>query len=274
MVINDLIKSGAEILETSVENPLREARLIFSHVSGMSVSDVIIRSGEDASDEICEKFFIAVKNRADKMPFAYITGKQSFFGLDFFVDENVLIPRADTETLVETALSAGGKNVLDLCTGSGCIAIALAKNMPESHITAVDVSENALEIAKKNAASIGCSNISFLHLDILSEIPCGMFDLIVSNPPYIETAELSTLMKDVISYEPSLALDGGEDGLIFYRRICAIAPQILNPGGVLAFEIGYNQYESVYEIMAKNFKDIDFKTDLAGIKRVIFGKLQ
>ena len=138
---------------------------------------------------------------------------------------------------------------------------------------AISISSAALIVAKKNASENGCTNVSFFETDILSEIPQGKFDLIVSNPPYIEKAELSSLMKDVIEFEPRLALDGGDDGLLFYRRICAIAPQILNKGGTLAFEIGYNQYESVYEIMKENFTGIGYKEDLSGIKRVLYGKL-
>lgn len=272
MVINELIREGAKTLENNVENPIREARLILADASGISVSDVIINGEKDAST-FEKKYFENIKKRATGMPFSYITGRQEFYGLSFFVNESVLIPRADTEILVEYALSVGGEHILDICTGSGCIAVALAKNMQGSDVTAVDISSAALEIAKKNAAENGCS-VSFVKMDILSEIPNGKYDLIVSNPPYIEKAELSTLMKDVIEFEPRLALDGGDDGLLFYRRICDIAPSLLEKGGVLAFEIGYNQYEEVYEIMKHAFTGISFKTDLAGIKRVIYGYYQ
>ena len=273
MVITELIKEGVKTLENKVENPIREARLILADAAKISVSDIIIRGGDEVLPEYEKKYFENIKKRAAGTPISYITEQQEFFGLTFNVNENVLIPRADTEILVEYALSVGGKNVLDICTGSGCIAISLAKNMPEAHVTAVDISPAALEVAKKNASQNGC-DVSFIEMDILSEIPSGKYDLIVSNPPYIETAELSTLMKDVIEYEPHLALDGGDDGLIFYRRICDFAPQILKKGGTLAFEIGYNQYESVYEIMKENFTEIGYKTDLSGIKRVLYGKYQ
>ena len=271
MVINELIRKGADALENKVENPIREARLILAHAAEVSVSDIIVRGGDEVLPECEKKYFENIKQRACGMPFAYITGEQEFFGLKFSVNENVLIPRADTEILVEYALSVGGKNVLDLCTGSGCIAVTLAKNLPDSSVTAVDISPAALEVAKKNASENECNNVSFFETDILSEIPSGKFDLIVSNPPYIEKAELCSLMKDVIEFEPRLALDGGEDGLIFYKRICDIAPQILNKGGILAFEIGYNQYESVYEIMKEKFSEIGYKEDLSGIKRVLYG---
>ncbi len=272
MVISDIIQKGAKTLENKAENPIREARLILADAAKISVSDIIIRGSDEVPTECEKKYFENIEKRAAGMPFSYITGEQEFYGLKFAVNENVLIPRADTEILVEYALSQGGKNVLDLCTGSGCIAISLAKNMPTSSVTAVDISPAALEVAKKNASFNGCSNVSFFETDILSEIPIGKYDLIVSNPPYIETHELSTLMKDVIEFEPHLALDGGEDGLIFYKRICAFAPQILEKGGTLAFEIGYNQYESVYEIMKENFTEIGYKEDLSGIKRVLYGK--
>ena len=272
MVISELIREGADALENKVENPIREARLILAHAADVSVSDIIVRGGDEVFSECETKFFENIKKRALGTPFSYITGEQEFYGLKFAVNENVLIPRSDTEILVEFAVSRGGKNILDLCTGSGCIAVALAKNMPDAHVTAVDISPAALEVAKKNASLNGC-DVSFIEMDILSEIPNGKFDLIVSNPPYIENGELSSLMKDVIEFEPRLALDGDDDGLIFYKRICAIAPQILEKGGTLAFEIGYNQYESVYEIMKENFTDIGYKEDLAGIKRVLYGKL-
>ncbi len=271
MVINELIKEGTKTLENKVENPIREARLILAHSAKISVSDIIIRGGDEVLPEYEKVYFSNIEKRASGMPFSYITGQQEFFGLNFTVNENVLIPRADTEILVEYALSAGGEHILDICTGSGCIAVSLAKNLPEAHVTAVDISPAALEVAKKNASQNGCE-VLFLEMDILSQIPNGKFDLIVSNPPYIEKAVLSTLMKDVIEYEPTLALDGGDDGLIFYRRICDFAPQILKKGGTLAFEIGYNQYESVYEIMKENFTQIGYKEDLAGIKRVLYGK--
>ena len=273
MVINELIRKGMETLENKVENPIREARLILALSAGISVSDIIIRGGECVCAECEKNYFLNIEKRASGMPFAYITGEQEFYGLQFSVNENVLIPRADTEILVEYALSVGGKNVLDLCTGSGCIAVTLAKNLQGARVTAVDISPAALEVAKKNASENGC-DVSFLEMDILSEIPQGKYDLIVSNPPYIEKAELSTLMKDVIEFEPRLALDGGTDGLIFYKRICDFAPQILEKGGTLAFEIGYNQYESVYEIMKENFTEIGYKEDLSGIKRVLYGKFQ
>lgn len=271
MVISELIKEGAKTLENKVDNPIREARLILADAAKVSVSDIIIRGGDEVLSDYETKYFENIRKRADGTPFAYITGEQEFYGLNFSVNENVLIPRADTEILVEYALSAGGKNVLDICTGSGCIAVSIAKNMPDSNVSAVDISPAALEVAKKNASENGC-DVSFLEMDILSQIPNGKYDLIVSNPPYIEKAELSSLMKDVIEFEPRLALDGGEDGLIFYRRICAISPQILEKGGVLAFEIGYNQYDAVYEIMKENFTDIGYKEDLSGIKRVLYGK--
>ncbi len=271
MVINELIREGVKSLENKVENPIREARLILADAAKISVSDIIIRGDEGVLPEYETKYFENIRKRADGMPFSYITGEQEFYGLIFTVNENVLIPRSDTEILVEYAFSAGGRNVLDICTGSGCIAVTLAKNFPNAHVTAVDISPASLEVAKKNASDNGC-DVSFVEMDILSQIPQGKFDLIVSNPPYIEKAELSSLMKDVIEYEPRLALDGGDDGLIFYRRICEIAPQILEKGGVLAFEIGYNQYKSVYEIMKENFTEIGYKEDLSGIKRVLYGK--
>ncbi len=272
MVIGKLSAIAAERLSSVCDNPLREARLLLAYTLSLSVTDIIIKPETNVTDDAEKSFWDNVEKRKNHMPMAYITGTQEFYGLKFKVCEGVLIPRPDTETLVDFILETQAKNILDICSGSGCIAIAAAKNLPDAMVCGVDISDTALDIAKENNLLNGTS-VSFEKADILSEIPKGRFDLIVSNPPYITDAEMQTLMPDVKKYEPALALCGGSDGLDFYRRICEISPLILNKNGTLAFEIGYNQYDDVLRIMSHNFKDINFRCDLSGIKRVIYGKL-
>lgn len=216
-------------------------------------------------------------------PLQYIIGKERFFGLDFLVNEDVFIPRPETEVLVERALEivkgtrrkAQDTRILDLCTGSGCIAIALTKNASNCRIVASDISDRALEVAKKNASLNGVSDgISFIHSDLFKNID-GKFDIIVSNPPYIARYEFESMQKEVLR-EPRLAIDGGEDGLLFYRRIFDEAPRYLKEGGYCAVEIGYGQREAVREIMERsgNFKVIDVRKDRYGIDRVIRLRIQ
>ena len=209
-------------------------------------------------------------------PVQYITGQTKFCGLDFIVNEDVLIPRPETELLVETVMAVSKcqgvkvSRMLDLCTGSGCIAISLTKSIPECKIVASDISEAALDIARLNAEKNGvCDNIKFIQSDLFNNI-IGKFDIIASNPPYIAGYEFKSLQKEVLM-EPHIALDGGKDGLDFYRRIISEAARHLNRGGYLIMEIGFGQKESVAEII-KNSNELELlevKKDFSGIDRVI-----
>jgi release factor glutamine methyltransferase len=207
-----------------------------------------------------------------------VIGHTEFCGLDIMVDERVLIPRPETELLVsETTnlvyslqLTAHRLRILDLCTGSGAIAIALTKAVPDCKIVVSDISEDAIEVAEKNAAKHGvCGQIQFVTSDLFNNIK-GRFDLIVSNPPYIARFEFETLQKEVLK-EPRLALDGGEDGLDFYRRIVNLAGEYLNPGGYLLFEVGYGQAKEVSRIIESErfFKVVDVVKDFNDIDRVV-----
>lgn len=212
-----------------------------------------------------------IARRQKLEPVAYILGEKEFFGLSFLVDENVLIPRPDTEILVEWALANfHGGAVLDIGTGSGCIAVTLAKHLPGAKVTAADISPAALAVAKKNAARHGV-DIAFLQLDILSAFPDGKFGLIVSNPPYIRPDVIDGLSASVRDFEPYGALAGGDDGLAFYRAICQKAPAHLAFGGLLAFEIGFDQADAVRTLMGKSFTGITVVKDLAGCDRVVAG---
>ncbi len=221
-----------------------------------------------------------VQRRAKAEPVAYLVGKREFFGLDFLVDRNVLVPRPDTETLVmelvDEAQKIASPSILDLCTGSGCIAIATAAHYSKASFLATDISAAALEIARKNAETNRVSDkIQFLQSDCFAEIPADTaFDMIVSNPPYIPDAEIELLEADVRQHEPRLALSGGADGLDFYRRIIQEAPSYLKEAGTLMLEFSPEQESALKELFETSGKytDVRVKADLAGRARVIISK--
>lgn len=207
--------------------------------------------------------------RAQGMPIAYITGQKEFYSLSFAVDQSVLIPRPDTETLVELVIkNGGGKRVLDLCCGSGCIGIAAAY-YADAAVTLADISPQALDIAGRNAKTHGI-NAELLKLDIFEDEIKGSYDIIASNPPYIESGEVEHLMLDVRGFEPLTALDGGESGLSFYPVIAQKAYNALAPGGILALEVGHTQAGAVKEILRGRYENIQTVKDLSGIERVVY----
>ena len=227
-------------------------------------------------------FFENFEKRRRRIPLAQILGRQSFYGLDFFVNEDVLIPRADTECLVDLVLEdyadlakqAGSSslNILDLCTGSGCIGISVAKHLPYQELLLVDLSEKALAMAKKNAEKHLGENVTLLQSDLLTEVRGKKFSLLLSNPPYIVSRVIPGLDREVSEYEPKMALDGGEDGLVFYRRIAKDAKAVLLPGARLYLEIGYDQGESVKDIFQKEgYEAVEVFPDLSGNPRVLRG---
>lgn len=227
-------------------------------------------------------FFENFEKRRRRIPLAQILGRQSFYGLDFFVNEDVLIPRADTECLVDLVLEdyadlakqAGSSslNILDLCTGSGCIGISVAKHLPYQELLLVDLSEKALAVAKKNAEKHLGENVTLLQSDLLTGVQRKKFSLLLSNPPYIVSRVIPGLNREVSEYEPKLALDGGEDGLVFYRRIAKEAKAVLLPGARLYLEIGYDQGESVKDIFQKEgYEAVEVFPDLSGNPRVLRG---
>ncbi len=226
-----------------------------------------------------ERFQDFIQRRARREPVQYITGEVEFRGLLFRVNRDVLIPRPETELLVEEAINiVKGRYVttLDLCTGSGCIAVSIAKELACSRVYAVDVSDKAIAIAKDNAKRHGISDrITFLTGDLFEPIKplCleGKIDLIISNPPYVSRREMEGLQPEIKEYEPLHALYGGEDGLDFYRRIIHEAPNYLSPSGILIMEIGYGQADSVKGLLENEgvFSQVEVKKDLAGIDRII-----
>ena len=251
-----------------------EADWIISHVTKMSQEDFIKNPREITAQEEAEIMDI-VSRRNSGEPLQYILGETEFMGLTFKVNDLVLIPRQDTETLVETVVKKikdKEVRVLDIGTGSGCVGISIAKLCPNADVTLLDYSEAILEVVGENAKLNGVE-VKLEHCDILEEIPEGKFDVIVSNPPYIETDTIFSLDNIVTSYEPPEALDGGFDGLLFYQRITEIAPEIMEENSYIAFEIGYEQGEAVSEILDEaEFSGIKVIKDPCENDRVVTGK--
>jgi release factor glutamine methyltransferase len=269
----ELLLTAREILKQhGIADADVDAWYLLVHVFAMKRTDLLLHGDELAPEDDGEKYMELVRKRAEHIPLQYITGTQEFMGLEFDVSEDVLIPRQDTETLVEEVLRfCEGKTVLDMCTGSGCIIISLMKLGKPSRAVGVDISKKALEIATKNAQKHKV-DIEYLQSDLFDQVK-GVYDIIVSNPPYIPTREIDHLMPEVKDYEPVTALDGSTDGLLFYRKIIAAAKAYLRKDGFLFFEIGHNQGDEVKQILQdEGFTDIIVKKDLSGLDRVVSAK--
>lgn len=286
MKIKDVLKNGIESLnQNKIEDASLKARMLLSNILDKSKEYLIIHDEEEINDKINNLYMQKIERLRNYEPIQYIINNQEFMGFDFYVDNNVLIPQPDTENLVEEVLTIINslkkefkeKNmyVLDLCTGSGAIAISLSKILDSNRILVYgsDISDKALKIAEENAMQ-NCSKVVFLKSDIFKNInESYKFDIIVSNPPYIETKTIEGLSEEVRK-EPHIALDGGEDGLYFYKQIINNAKKYLNPNGYLAFEIGYNQKKLVEDLLEKNgYKNIYSKKDLSGNDRVIIAQI-
>ena len=247
------------------------ASYLLAHVTGMTRSAWYLRAEDEIPEEEAKQFLDLVEKRSTRMPLQYIIGSQEFMGLNFLVSPSTLIPRQDTEILVEEAAKVSeGRKVLDLCTGTGCIIISLAKLCKLKHAVGTDISEEAVATAEKNAALLE-ADVEFFCGDLFEALKEGeTFDVIVSNPPYIPTKVIEGLMPEVREFEPVTALDGAEDGLKFYREIIGQAKQYLSPGGKLFFEIGCEQSEDVTGILqAHAFSEIKVVKDYAGLNRVV-----
>lgn len=272
MTLSELLKKGERTLEKAgVPEARVNAWYLLSFVTGMTKSAFFLKNEEEAENwqSLYEE---VLKQRMTRKPLEYITHETEFMGLTFYVDERVLIPRQDTECLVEEVLPlVKGKDVLDLCTGSGCIGVSLGALAECRSVTLADLSQGALHVAGKNAQT-NCVEVSLVQGDLFENIK-DKFDVIVSNPPYIATKDVGNLMPEVRDYEPQMALDGAEDGLFFYRRIMETCSQFLRNEGWLCFEIGYAQGESVSSLMrAAGFHEVTIKKDLAGLNRVVLGR--
>lgn len=302
-LFRDVIREAITKMATAgIEDAETDAWLLAEYALGITKHKYYMDMQLAISEEEYEKYVKLLERRLNREPLQHITGSQQFMGLEFCVNEHVLIPRQDTELLVEMAMRAVEKcrqskfgcvnreqskghiakedmfenadytttdkiTILDMCTGSGCIAISLAKLCDNVQVTAADISLNALKVARENA-KINQVDVSFVHTDLFENIE-GSFDLIVSNPPYIPTKVINTLETEVKDHEPLLALDGNEDGLEFYEKISGEAFEYLNENGYLLFEIGHDQRERVSSILRKKSSCVKVYKDLANNDRVV-----
>ena len=280
--IGSLVKWATDDFRArGIENPRLDAELIVAHALGIDRMRVILDAGRPLEGVELAKLRELVKRRRSHEPMAYLLGAREFYGLRFRVDGRVLVPRPDTETLVDVALArtrerSMSMRLLDLCTGSGCVAIAIARQRPTAQVFATDLSADAIAVARDNAHRLGAHRIAFLHGDLFAPV-VGLhpFDIVTANPPYIASAEIPTLQPDIREFEPKLALDGGADGLDIVRRIVREAPERLARGGVLAMEIGAGQAPATAELMtAAGFADVRADRDLGRIERVVSGVLR
>lgn len=269
-------QKGEQLLQAAgVMDAKIDAWLLLEMVAKIDRSFYFTHTNEDVDPEVLTEYERVVEKRAEHVPLQYITGEQEFMGMTFKVNSNVLIPRQDTETLVEETLKViePQMEVLDLCTGSGCILLSILKNAPAVKGTGSDVSKQALLVAKENA-KLHNLEADWVRGNLFDNI-IGAYDVIVSNPPYIAQTKISSLMPEVAQFEPIQALDGGPDGLDFYRKITQEAPQYLKENGYLFFEIGFDQGVAVQQLMTDaGFKDVAVIKDLAGNDRVVKGQIR
>lgn len=275
-----LVREAAEkLFEAGIEEAHLDARLLLEYAAGITVQDYMMDPFQVLPEEKVQAYHEAVEKRAARIPLQHITGQQEFMGYPFRVNEHVLIPRQDTETLVECALEKlePEMEVLDLCTGSGCIAASLyligkkqGKVFPDRCFDAADISAEALDTARENCRALG-AQVRLIHSDLFERIE-GSYDMIVSNPPYIRRGVIEGLQEEVRLHDPYIALDGHEDGLYFYRRIADEAGRHLKWGGWVLLEIGHDQSKDVSRLLAEaGFTCIQGKKDLAGLDRVVMG---
>lgn len=283
----ELLKEGTQILiNGGIEEARLDAWLLLEYTAGITRAWYYAHDDQKPGQEIADRYRELCTRRAERIPLQHLTGKAYFMGYEFDVDERVLIPRQDTEILAEEALrllaDKRSPEILDMCTGSGCLLLSILMEKEDAHGTGVDISEGALAVAEKNRKNLHLEERALLvKSDTFSgeyfqknssEHPME-YDMLISNPPYIPTADIQQLMDEVRLHDPVLALDGKEDGLYFYRRITEEARRYLKPGGWLLYEIGCDQGEAVSRIMRTNdFSNIAVKKDLAGLDRVVLGQ--
>ena len=278
MTYRECYEQGCRTLQAAgIEEAALDARLLLEAVCGTDRNDLLVHGEQPVAPEAEEKYLNWIRQRAEHIPLQQLTGEQGFMGLTFSVNEHVLIPRQDTEILVEEVLKElhDGMRVLDMCTGSGCILLSLLHYSNDCEGLGVDLSAEALEVAGRNVLKVltpeKAEHAHFLQSDLFEKVE-GKFEIIVSNPPYIASAEVEKLMPEVRDHEPRMALHGTEDGLYFYRRIIEEAGKHLVSSGMLFFEIGYDQGQAVSELMrTEGYCDVQVVQDYAGLDRVVFG---
>ena len=279
--IGSLVKWATDDFKTrGIETPRLDAELLVAHALKIDRMRVILDGARELLGHELSALRDLVKRRRAFEPIAYLRGEREFYGLNFRVDKRVLVPRPDTETLVDVALARSAHvsmamRQLDLCTGSGCVAIAMARQRPTAQVFASDISVDALAVARENALRLGAYNVAFEKGDLFARATLRAgprYDVVTANPPYIPTADLATLMPDVRDHEPHLALDGGEDGLALVRRIVQEAPQHLTKGGLLAIEVGAFEAPAAAALLVeRGFHDVRIERDIARIERVVSG---
>lgn len=276
----ELLEQGKnQLKQGKIQEYQLDAWFLLEHVFQISKTWYFVHETEIADAGKAEQYEALIQRRKNHVPLQQITEEGYFYGMKFYVNQHVLIPRQDTEILVEEVLKLCGSlwkqeenhlQILDLCTGSGCILLSLLANLKQAEGTGVDLSLEALEVAKRNARELEIP-AKWLHSDLFEQVDRS-YDVIVSNPPYIRTSVIEDLMEEVRLHEPRMALDGKEDGLYFYRKIIREAEEYLKPGGILAFEIGYDQGEAVSSLMKKQgYEQIQVVQDLAGLDRCVTG---
>mgnify|MGYP002675437909 CR=1 FL=1 len=284
----ELLEEGYQLLNSAgIEEARLDAWLLLEFVADIKRAWYYAHMDETAETAVAERYRQLCEKRAQHIPLQHLTGQAYFMGYEFYVDDRVLVPRQDTETLVEEAIShlreLPAPKILDMCTGSGCILLSLLMELPQASGTGADVSADALEVAKENTRRLGLEKRAELiqsdlfsadYFEKNSRKKCMEYDMLISNPPYIRTADIDGLMDEVRLHDPRLALDGKADGLYFYEKITEQAGKYLKPGGWLIYEIGCDQGKDVAEIMKKKgFIQIEVKKDLAGLDRIVEGRM-
>lgn len=295
LLVKEMLTMGEkQLMDSDIADATRDCKILYCYMMDIPFSKIILEYQKVLQDRLCDKYFELIDRRSKGEPVQYIMGCQEFMGLEFIVNENVLIPRQDTETLVEDALeiintgTLRGEDmdvkrkewdILDLCTGSGAIGVSLARIANKVNVTCSDISEGAIKVAKENAQKHGLAkSMKFEQGDLFKPFNKHFhkqkFDMIISNPPYIKSSVIPTLQKEVCEHEPLSALDGGESGLDFYERIVSGVGSHLKKGGVLLMEIGNDQGEAVSGLLSRNgeFTSIRVLRDLAQRDRIVFAK--
>lgn len=274
MQYQEIYRRGAAALEKAgIEEAALDAELLLEAVCGTDKTTLYAHGERELTGAEEAQYLEKIGEREKRIPLQHILGKTEFMGLTFLVNENVLCPRQDTEVLVEEVLRYlhDGMRILDIGTGSGCILLSLLRYSNDCQGVGADISEKALQLARTNAERLGAERAEFIVSNLFEKIE-GKFEIIVSNPPYIKAGEIESLMPEVRDHEPHLALDGGEDGLFFYRKITEEAKGHLPGGGMLFYEIGYDQGKAVCRIMeAQGFREVQVVKDYAGHDRVVSG---
>ena len=295
LLVKEMLTMGEkQLMDSDIADATRDCKILYCYMMDIPFSKIILEYQEVLQDRLCDKYFELIDRRSKGEPVQYIMGSQEFMGLEFIVNENVLIPRQDTETLVEDALeiintgTLRGEDmdvkrkewdILDLCTGSGAIGVSLARIANKVNVTCSDISEGAIKVAKENAQKHGVAkSVKFEQGDLFKPFSKHFrkqkFDMIISNPPYIKSSIIPTLQKEVCEHEPLSALDGGKSGLDFYERIVSGVGSHLRKSGVLLLEIGHDQGEAVSGLLSRNgdFTSIRVLKDLANRDRIVFAK--